>query len=272
MRNIIHLLCLLGLLVTASQSYAVPPYFGVSVEENLSFTNLSCLATAEQILKDDGFEKITLSGNTIFAAYRNSNPYKYKSFIKCLANVGVVMVVVAAPGGAKDKAVSLMQKIKQSYGSKVTAQSHAGCDVWAYVVDKDPKGMNIRQTPKNGKVISRIAKDTGIHIVGAKNGWLKIDFWENGEGVQTKLKKGGWVYGKLVATSIRGYEEGGTNVYMAPSNSSTSNGKFLAEMEVNLLGCQGEWLQVEGKAVDGSTAKGWLEPEEQCPTPFTTCP
>ena len=237
MKNIIYSLFLLGLLIVSSQSYAVPPYFGISVEENLSFTELSCLATAKQILKSDGFEKVTSSGNTIFAAYRNSNPYKYKSFIKCLASVGVVMVVVAAPAGARDKAVSLMRKVKQSYGTKVTAKSNVGCDVWAYVIDNDLKGLNVRQTPKNGKVISRIVKDTGIHIVDAKNGWLKIDFWENDKGTQTKLKQGGWVYGKLVATSVRGYEEG-AYVYVAPSSSSKNRCNFMAEKNFTISDCQ----------------------------------
>ena len=271
MRNIIRLLMSLCLFIVSSLSYAVPPYFGVTVEENLSFTALSCLAGAEKVLKDDGFEKIMHSGSTIFAAYRNSNPYQYKAFVKCLSNVDVIMVVVAAPAGARNKAISLMEEIKQSH--HIAATNNNGCDAWAYVVDNDPKGLNVRNAPKTGKIISRITKDTRIRIVEAnKNGWLKIDRWEDNNGIETKLRKGGWVYGSLVGTSVRGYGKGGAYAYATASEFSDKKGKLVAEGEVTILGCQDEWLHVQGKSADGPTIKGWLPQEEQCPLPFTTCP
>jgi len=273
MKNIINLFLLLGLFVASLPSYAVPPYFGISVEENLSFTELSCLATAEQALKNDGFEKTTATGSTIFAAYRNKNPYKYKAFIKCLTNVGVIMVVVAAPSGAKKKAIALMEKVKQGYVGKVMAKSNTTCDAQAYVIDKDVQGLNVRQTPKNGKVIARILKDTVVHIVGAEDGWLKINSWYDLENSSKTTGKTGWIYSKLVATSLRGYGEKGINAYMAPSNFSKSKGKFKQEEDiVKILDCQSKWLYVEGVLMDGSSVNGWLEPEGQCPSPFTTCP
>ncbi len=96
---------------------AVPPYFGVSVKENLAFTQEDCLYVAKTVLIEDNFAKIVQykGGSTIFAAYRNQLPYKYKVFIKCLAESGVIIISAVAnvPKNARGKAESLQRKIQQ---------------------------------------------------------------------------------------------------------------------------------------------------------------
>jgi hypothetical protein len=98
-------------------SYAVPPYIGVSVGENLSFNNQSCLRTGKNVLRNDGFEKIVQYKNsaTLFAAYRNRNPYHYKALVKCLSGSGVISIVVVANVAkkAKAKADNLRSKIQR---------------------------------------------------------------------------------------------------------------------------------------------------------------
>jgi len=110
-------LSLLVLFMNSPLCYAVPPYMGVSAVENLSFSGQSCLSAAEKVLKNDGFEKIVqYKGNaTVFAAYRNSNPYYYKALVKCLPNSKVITVVVVAksPKKAKVKAEHLRSQIQQ---------------------------------------------------------------------------------------------------------------------------------------------------------------
>lgn len=113
-----HLLLLSSLIfslpMTAS---AIPPYLGISVGENLSFKNSTCVAVAKQALKQNGFDKVVQykSSATVFAAYRNKNPYRYKAIVKCLASSNSIIVVAVAqiPRDAKKKADELRWKIQK---------------------------------------------------------------------------------------------------------------------------------------------------------------
>ncbi len=113
-------LFVLMLLSYAIPSYAMPPYFGISVGTNLSFKNSTCVTAAKKNLSKNGFKNIVQYKNssTVFAAYRKSGPYQYKALVKCLADSGVLIVVAAAdvPKNAKNKADVLRQKIQQYKG------------------------------------------------------------------------------------------------------------------------------------------------------------
>ncbi|OQY54122.1 MAG: hypothetical protein DRR08_10675 [Candidatus Parabeggiatoa sp. nov. 2] len=117
MKNIAYPLSLLVLLMVSPLSYAIPPYIGVSVGENLSFNNQSCLRVGKKVLRNDGFQKIVQYKNsaTLFAAYRNRNPYRYKALVKCLSGSGVISVVVVAnvAKNAKAKADKLRSRIQR---------------------------------------------------------------------------------------------------------------------------------------------------------------
>jgi len=107
------------LLFASPLVFAIPPYFGLSIGENLSFDTSSCLSAAKKVLKNDDFQKVVQykGGATVFAAYNNQHPYFYKAFVKCLSESGVLVVVVVAsvPKNARQKAESLRRKIQQ-YG------------------------------------------------------------------------------------------------------------------------------------------------------------
>jgi DNA-directed RNA polymerase subunit L len=92
-----RLLLLMGLFFTSSV-WALPPYMGISIGENLSFQENSCSQIATTVLQEDGFQKIILAENsaTLFAAYRTKPPYQYKALVKCLPDKGIVVVVVVA--------------------------------------------------------------------------------------------------------------------------------------------------------------------------------
>ena len=100
----------------------IPPYFGISVGENLSFTDGSCQQAAQQVLKQAGFQKIIFSksGMTIFAAYRKQSPYQYKALVKCLSEPGLVIVIVVADSlkQIKPKAYRLRQQIQHQLDNK----------------------------------------------------------------------------------------------------------------------------------------------------------
>lgn len=123
MNNLVCPLSLLLLLIFSPSSYAIPPYLGVSANENLSFTSSSCLSASKQVLQNNGFQKIVQykSSSTLFAAYRNQSPYQYKAMIKCLSESGVIIVVAVAnqPKNARTKAESLRRQIQQDPNIKL---------------------------------------------------------------------------------------------------------------------------------------------------------
>ncbi len=100
--------------------FAVPPYLGISVAENLAFNRNSCLSAARKVLKNEGFRDIEQYASiaTVFAAYRKTNPYHYKVVVKCLVNSGVIVVTTAAQisRNARQKAERIRYKILQQRG------------------------------------------------------------------------------------------------------------------------------------------------------------
>lgn len=79
------------------------------------------------------------------------------------------------------------------------------CDVHAYVIDPDPKGMNVRSGPGSTyKIIGNLPKQDvegiGVHITGSKGDWVRIDLAveEGGEQERTLFKGEGWLYGPLL--------------------------------------------------------------------------
>jgi hypothetical protein len=125
----LFLLCTFFLPVTA---YAVPPYLGISVGENLSFNNSTCVDIAKEALRQNGFDKVVQykSSATVFAAYRNDNPYHYKAVVKCLATSGSIIVVAVAniPRDAKKKADELRWKIQKHNSIKRQSTQESASD------------------------------------------------------------------------------------------------------------------------------------------------
>jgi hypothetical protein len=96
---------------------SVPPYISISVGEIKYQKNQTCIATANKVLKNDGFDKIIQykKNATLFAAYRDKISYKYKAVIKCLPHEGIVIVVVVANSlkNIRQKANILRKKIQE---------------------------------------------------------------------------------------------------------------------------------------------------------------
>jgi len=135
MKNIIYSLSFLFLFITSPTVFAVPPYLGVSVAENLAFEQQTCLSTAKRILKKDGFQKIVQfrGSMTIFAAAQNKKRYSYKALVKCLSESGVIFVVAVAqvPKHALRKAERLRKIIQKQVGATKRIQSQSVDDISA---------------------------------------------------------------------------------------------------------------------------------------------
>ena len=81
------------------------------------------------------------------------------------------------------------------------------CDIWVYVKDPDPKGVNLRAGPGIGnKVVAVIPKDkdgTLVHLVGSLNGWMQVAAAETVEG-KVVFKGRAWGHGSRFAIATRG--------------------------------------------------------------------
>lgn len=137
------------------------------------------------------------------------------------------------------------------------------CGIDAYVIDKDPKGLNVRNQPSvKGKVIATLKinpnSDEGpgfilVRVTGFSNGWVKII---SARGDEDSLFEGiGWVSAKTVATRTMGpngnYNKP-ANLY-AVSNSKKKIGTIPSESEVSILGFTCGWVKVKDKA-----KMGWI--------------
>ncbi len=152
---------------------------------------------------------------------------------------------------------------------KSAASNQQTCQISAFVIDKDPKGLNVRSGPgESHDIIGNLPTTTvGVIVdIGASQGnWVQLTRAESPEKVEFQGK--GWVYSQLLGTSTRGYGTKGVSVYQSANTQSSAIGRIPPETGVKLLGCDRAWALVEHEGV-----KGWIEPEAQCPNPLSTCP
>lgn len=139
------------------------------------------------------------------------------------------------------------------------------CDAEAYVIDKDPAGLNVRSEPRIGSVIGNlphIARPHGliVHIIGesAEGGWLQIDRGET-TGGETPYAGPGWVSGNMLAVSTKSSDKTPVKLYSTESVESKVAATLPHGTEVTLVGCRGKMLRVKFKEI-----VGWLPPESQC--------
>ena len=146
------------------------------------------------------------------------------------------------------------------------------CDVFAYVIDRDPKGMNVRSGPGSTyKIIGNLPNEDvngiGVHITGSKGDWMRVDIAveEGGEEDRTFFKGEGWLYGPLLGVDGVG---SGTKLYRQASSKSGTIGNLPGGSDgATVRGCQGKWMYVEYQNL-----KGWAAPDTLCTNPLTTCP
>lgn len=176
-----------------------------------------------------------------------------------------------------------------------TSTTTSTCSITLWMNDPDPKGLNVRaEASSKAKVVGVLPKGTEFTAIGAKEGWIQYEKpiayapelgleWEPlKDGPQT-----GWVFGGLVATSLRdgwpdGDEAGYFALYPKPDESATPTVRWEHSDPKNpgnesgtietVLDCKGGWLKVEITDRDKKLHTGWLHQDNQCPSQVTTCP
>ena len=149
------------------------------------------------------------------------------------------------------------------------------CNVSAYIIDKDPKGLNVRSKP-NGKAkkLGAIPFDkdgTMVTIIASAGNWVKIESAWNME-EKTVFSKSGWVYAPLLAisTAKRSSETKFVKAYERPSTGNDVIAELPFFKEYKLAGCFEGWMKITIPNKDGSKI-GWIEAEDQCDLAQTNC-
>jgi len=161
---------------------------------------------------------------------------------------------------------------KTATNKKAVSAKQLQCEVYGYVIDKDPKGLNVRSAP-NGKasIVGKLNKgESGIEVtvIGSSNKWLQIKDAQSPDNDAKELYEGmGWVYAAMIGTSTRGYDTGKVKLYKSPDKKGGTVGTIPKETEVKLTGCRDSWAKVGYKG-----KQGWLARDDQCGASMTTCP
>ncbi|MEH2007244.1 SH3 domain-containing protein [Nostoc sp.] len=112
----------------------------------------------------------------------------------------------------------------------------------------------------NNTIIGQIPIKETVQIISAAGNWVQITNASDG------FKGTGWVSVPKLGLTTRGYGTNGVNFYVNTSQQSQKVGRIPANTAVKLLGCQGDWAQVEYQGV-----KGWLTRKDQCGAALTSC-
>jgi SH3-like domain-containing protein len=137
----------------------------------------------------------------------------------------------------------------------------AKCNILAYVTEKYPQGLNVRSgASARNRIIGKIPTNETVKIVSVSGNWVQITNASGG------FKGTGWVSLPKLGISTRGYNTDGVNLYASANQQSRKVGRVPSSININLLGCRGDWARVEYYGV-----KGWLARQDQCGAALTSC-
>jgi hypothetical protein len=180
--------------------------------------------------------------------------YAMRLAIVCLT---VAAVFAAAPGAVGKGPIPLKPSVE--------------CDVKLNVVDRDPKGLNVRTTPQilpnNIRTVIPLSDWTRVHVVGEAGDWYLIDGYEvfpdSGEDRDEQLPGGhrDWVH-KSKLGGVRSVA--GAMMYAEPNARGKYLIRFKPDEELVVLGCSGAFLKVRAQGTVGWT-------REVCTNERTTC-
>ena len=188
--------------------------------------------------------------------------------------VALASVLLAAPAAARRGAAAGQVGGRAAARAGVAA-AETPCDLWVYVLDPDPQGVNVRSGPgKQFDVTAKLPHDEYslmVHVSGASGQWVRVSEAERMESGENVFKGAGWVYAPGLGTQTKDYagldpEAPRVKLYKEPSKRSAVVLRLPNETEVALTGCKGRWARVRHKNVEA-----WLDPDSQCHSTLTTC-
>lgn len=152
------------------------------------------------------------------------------------------------------------------------------CETWVYV-DPAASIMLYSSNDGEGQVLEEVIPSSGneenlfvaLYIIGYDDGWFKVDN-VLGAAEEIPLETTLWVKSNDLMSATRGYGGRGVPAYTQATQKSPLVGYFGSEQEGKVSGCRGQYLLFEALDMEGKPLKGWLSPDDQCPSPITTCP
>jgi SH3-like domain-containing protein len=146
-------------------------------------------------------------------------------------------------------------------------QRGTSCDISAYVLDRDPHGLNVRSGPSPNAPVHRVVSNAGspvAHIVGQSGSWFRVSNIVEAEENREIFRGDGWVHASLLGLSVANADP---VLHAQPAMRSPAIARLVPdESRLTLIGCAGNWAQVRS-----SGRVGWLSPAGQCSNPLTTC-
>jgi hypothetical protein len=142
------------------------------------------------------------------------------------------------------------------------------CDVTVDVIDTDPKGTNVRETPA-GKVIAALKTSSDqddwieVHILGQSGDWFLIDGAKL-IGDSEKTIFGGKGYAHRSVLGSNGLQNGATIWADHDQRSQMLVAHLPGDQQVDFLGCWGDFVKVHAK-----NGTGWTR--QLCLNQRTTC-
>ena len=136
------------------------------------------------------------------------------------------------------------------------------------VVDKDPKGTNVRESP-GGKVAHVIPfggkTDAAIEMrrvtVTKKDGqWFRVRLADDATG---------WMHTSVLGTCASGTEDGDPPLYSRPDDSSREVARLKEGTRLRLLEVRGDWARVE--TASGAKKSGWMMEQALFSNPHNSC-
>jgi SH3-like domain-containing protein len=135
------------------------------------------------------------------------------------------------------------------------------CNIYGYVTTANNQKLNVRNNANNNsKTIAQIPANETVQIITTVGEWAKITNSSNG------FKGTGWVSFSKLGISTTGYGTKGVNVYANANFKSRKLGLIPPNTNTKLIGCQGDWAQIQYKSI-----KGWLAKPDQCGAALTSC-
>lgn len=157
-----------------------------------------------------------------------------------------------------------------------TALAGAAHDnLMAFISDADGDFTNLRSTPRGALAMQLPTDNTYmVSIQNPRNGWWEVDFVaEAAEDYEVKLTGSPtgkyWIHNSVIALASRNYGGQRWCLRAKPSKRAAAVYYFTGETLFHPLDVRGYWLKV--RTFDGLYT-GWIELEDLCDNPLTTCP
>ncbi|MBN2224520.1 MAG: SH3 domain-containing protein [Deltaproteobacteria bacterium] len=150
------------------------------------------------------------------------------------------------------------------------------CDVECYVISDDPAGVKVRSGPgEEYPVIATLSTESivtvSLQITGTSGEWLRVtDLYVVKEsatdGYEKMLDITGWVTGPVLGVRAWPLEAPLVPLYEEQNTTSPVLTRLPRDAGVAVIGCNGDWLKVNYKGIEG-----WLAPGTYCGAAFTNC-